>query len=280
MAAGKRSRNWLCGPNPVGLLLLAVSVLCAPGFAGEVADQTQSLYRVELLLFRHLRSPEHGPEAWPPWQPLSLPANALPLGKHPAGLTPAPGVETGRGAAPQRGGYAQLPPDRLSLGIFAASLARAPDYRLLQHLGWEQRAESGNRPVLLLGNPLLGNPRAPQGQPNPNPDPLPLQSPTEPLEFIGAVQLSSAGALQVTIDLQVNSLASASGFTPPAVGAPPAAVAPSGPRLLGYVLHETRGVRLGEIHYLDHPGFGVLLKVSRAGPGQQAAPAISNQSPR
>lgn len=262
MAARKRSRNWLRGPNPVGLLLLVLPVF-TPGFAREVADQVQPLYRVELVLFRHLRSPEYGPEAWPAWQPLSLPANALTLGENPGELTPAPGVAAGQGIAFQRGSYVQLPPARLSLGIFAASLARAPDYRLLRHLGWEQSAQPGNRPVLLLGNPLFGNPRAPQGQSNPRPNPVTLQSPDDPLEFIGAVQLSSVGALQVTVDLQVNSLVSASDFTPPAVGAPPASVAPPGPRLLGYVMHETRGVRLGEIHYLDHPGFGVLLKVSR-----------------
>lgn len=145
-----------------------------------------------------------------------------------------PGIPGDTGAEePAEFRFRLLRPEELQLGAEYQRLARLPAYAPLLHAGWVQPGlpEEQSRPFDLA---LLGafNPR-------------------------GSVRVYLSRFLHVNLDLTYQ------GSVDTAVAAPAATIELGefalAPR---FTLVTERNVRSGELHYFDHPAFGVLVKIT------------------
>lgn len=204
-----------------------------PGLLGVLALLCLALpaaaedYAVELLVFSRLAA-DDGEERWP--LPASLPATerALSLGEG--------------GMQPSSGGRA--------LQAIADSLRRSNGYRPLLHWRWVQPGWDRNQARLLHVQVPAGS-ALPLTQPSAlasNSEMQRLRDLTDPSAVTGAglplldgtVSLTRARFLHLAADLI---------YVDPATGIP-------------VQLRESRRMRSNELHYLDHPRFGVLVQVS------------------
>ncbi|MFN2308841.1 MAG: CsiV family protein [Gammaproteobacteria bacterium] len=192
---------------------------------------TAENYAVEIVIFSSLHS-DDGEEQWP--LPASFPASdqALALGEG--------GTRTTDGAR--------------SLQAIADSLGRSNAYRPLLHWRWVQPglARAQARPVRVqvpAGSALpLKQPAAGMSSPRSSSELQRLYaSPGQSANLSlldGTVSLTLARYLHLAVDLI---------FTDPATGVP-------------VRLKESRRMRSNELHYLDHPRFGVLVQVTPVKP--------------
>jgi hypothetical protein len=139
-----------------------------------------------------------------------------------------PAVQASRELAPASGTpqpYARLPDAALALTPLARRLVASGRYAVLAHAGWWQSAGTTGAPVRLDAlGAGLGLGEA----------------------LTGTMRVYRTQVLRVAADLAL---------------VRDAGTGPGGPV---WRLHETRGMRLGEVHYLDHPGLGVLVQVRPA----------------
>ena len=237
-------------------------------------DNPQPLYRVELLLFRNLTPDPRSTELWPSRKPFPVPQNAihLPLRvSQQTGSNPYhPENVASRNPAIMETppGFQALSADALTMESLANKLRRSAHYRLLSHSGWQQRAPAERRArAVLLVPPGAASTSAPHAT---GADVAPLVEETAQ-EFIGTLTLYQTRVLRVEINVQVHDSSTPARYTEPprqSTGIPsgnPYSTATFTPILEPkmYRMNETRGVRPGEIHYLDHPQFGVLLRVDQ-----------------
>ncbi len=228
--------------------LLMATALLLPFFAQA---QTESLYRVELLVFSY---PGGGAaEQWEATPDLAYPestralTNATPTDP----LHPTP--------------FTTLPPAQRELGGKAAEMQRSGRYRILFHEAWVQpmSGESGAVPIVLD--------RSGDGGEWP-----PLQ---------GTIKLYMSSDLTLETNLWLNTqgeyLHSAWRMPPPPLA--PSSIEPL-PQPAGSVaddrtypyrhavlLKQTQRMRSGEVSYIDHPMLGVVAKISPLdGPGPAA----------
>ncbi|MEZ5560367.1 MAG: CsiV family protein [Pseudomonadales bacterium] len=157
-------------------------------------------------------------------------------------------------ASLERQSYTWLPDDSLTLSREAGRLARAPGYQVLQHGRWLQPVPPRDAPQPLLiqaGTRLEGG-----------------------WQLEGTLDLSLGrylhfnarlwyyepllGAAPISVPLAAG--AGNPGPSPePATGAGPESL-PAPPAGAYLLLAESRRMRSGELHYLDHPKFGVLVR--------------------
>ena len=225
-------------------LLCCLSLLCLPALA-----EAEAWYQVEVIIFDRL-APDAGGEQWRdtpfilPDDPVDPRAAEAPT----EALQPAP--------------YHLLPPARHRLGGIYNVLRRTAEYQPLLHLSWQQPAATGRqaRHVRLR---------------HPAPDSATAPAPAEPMfieqlirpqpEIDGAIRIRGGFYLHADIDL------SRFRVIPPANKIPPAppideAAGPEATQKTRLELKETRRIKLNEIHYFDHPMYGVILQVSRLNP--------------
>jgi hypothetical protein len=240
-------------PRPTLLAVLSLCLLqTAPAWS-----QTEQRFRVELVIFAHepgaraatedfLAEPD-GPSTGrleeielafterPDW--LAILAEGRPDTDEPQ-ATRSDSLET-----------VALPPFRQLLDPAAAELdallrrLRAQSsYRPLMHLVWDQVAlPDAEPPVVDVGASLLASP-----------------------EIRGSATLSRSRFLHLRLDLE---FLPADGVTPRvlATGDGLGEVRLLTPR---YRLQESRRMRSGEVHYFDHPAFGVIAKVTPVSPSR------------
>ena len=252
---------------------LAVLLLCLAPFPGRAAPS--AWHQVEVIVFSQLE-PEVGGEVWPvnPGMPQAEFSIELLTAAPPSG--PALGPED----APLRP-YLALGQERRRLGGIYRRLRLSAEYRPLLHAAWLQPDLQGRstRAVRLDSNlfeqsaatrpelswtELAGGWSAPAspglGRSEP-PGWRPFYRPPE-LRYDGFVRLRSARFLHLDIDFAYF-LAPDEDGSSAAPGATGAALALDGEARAEYArLTESRRVRLNEIHYFDHPLFGVIVQVS------------------
>lgn len=261
---------------------LAVLLLCLLPFPSRSAPS--AWHQVEVIIFSHLE-PEAEGEVWPvnPGMPQAEFSIRL--------LTATPGLAPGPVLRPEDASlrpYLALGQERRRLGGIYRRLRLSAEYRPLLHAAWLQPDLQGRqaRAVRLDSNlfeqtavarpqltwaELAGGWRAPvspgQGRSEP-PGWRPFYRPPQ-LRYDGFVRLRSARFLHLDIDFAYF-LAPAGGGPGAAVAAPDAPDAPDAQPAPGreaqadYArLTESRRVRLNEIHYFDHPLFGVVVQVSQ-----------------
>jgi hypothetical protein len=230
-----------------------------PSPSTAVPEPAAPLYQVEVLIFAN-RDFDPAEEHFEHEMTVRLPQNldlrpvpvfdeaafALPddgaISTPPADvpvIAPAPGLEPGPGLAPAPAAVAEEPfheralrPDELQLGSPARALGRLSAYRVLAHGGWVQQG--------LPEDQTLPFDLARLGIVNPS----------------GAIKVYLSRFLHVALDVTYRDPQLA-----PAAGGAGDELAEIrlGPR---YRLHAERQVRSGELHFFDHPAFGVLLKVT------------------
>ena len=203
---------------------LALAAILGAAFVVP-AGAADRWFTVEIIVFDDLRSDNLHAEHWPadPGEP-SL-ANAVEL-TH----LPEDALDDGVHA------YRLVKPSHLTLGEVRNRLRRSAHYRPLVHAGWRLPGLSRSvaRPVH-VGRSLGGSEaRAAQGVG------------AERSSVHGTVTVSLARYLQVDIDLLYNRPASSEAAAPSS--------APTRFRLVS-----ERRMRSGELHYIDHPLFGVLV---------------------
>lgn len=222
-------------------------------FAGNAsADTDTPWFSVEILAFAHLTDAAPNEESWDedPGQPSLL--NALEPGRFPT-VTAASGTPLAAFALLER-------PERL-LNRERDYMRRSRHYRPLLHIAWRQPgfsrqlaktlhlasdmdSRNGKRtdsdPLLLAGNPL--------GQ---------------PLEGTARVYLERY--LHLELDLLYS-------MTSDQADTPGSGVLSNVASQRQFRLTESRRMRAGELHYFDHPMFGVLALITRVEADQPDTP--------
>ena len=233
-------------------------------------------YQVELIVFRHL-SPDTDGEVW--YENPGLPERnqsielisdlaeaELDATDSEAEIDAAElSVNPNRELIP----YLQLPSAELKLGGIQRVLKLSSEYRPLMHIAWQQpalRADSA-RPVhlqqyedssTLKHSEAIQEPEDIESLINQSSDELDIYEVPE-LIFDGTIKLRSSKFLHADIDFA---------FFPVDLGEDSVSQATDDGHFVlqeaDYVrLTESRKIRLNEIHYFDHPYFGVILRVSR-----------------
>ncbi len=183
-----------------------------------------------------------------------------------------------------------LAPSEKKLGGARAQLARSSKHRPLLHLLWRQPGlDKARAPTLrihnskrLLVDPVQSTPADPTvvnslaaNPPEPNPSNQVHVSPANPPtrvfdaeELDGTVQITRGRYLHVHTDLIFRRrLPNQYGIqlpTPASNDTEATGEAPTGDRLYRFELKQTRRMRRDEIHYLDHPLFGMIITIRRA----------------
>ena len=248
-------------PEPVTIIpALLLAGLIHPACA-------DNWYQVEVLVFAHLK-PDMDGEIWlqDPGRPAY--ANALALSDEDQTATVVDGREgsvsaKAEPANPDTDGpvpFVRLGRENFRLQGVYSILKRSPDYRPLQHISWQQPALKGRaaRAVHLSLYRQLTSP-APlersQIQKAEGP-----QAMGEAI-FDGFIRIRSSRLLHMEVDIN---------YFPemPEKNKNDTQVlddtGPTAARAVAYVrLKESRQIRLGDIHYFDHPLFGVIVQVSR-----------------
>lgn len=250
--------------------------------------------QVDLIVFRNFDAASAADERWPAQPALGYP-ESLRFLIDPPGGPDAGSPAAGAGAAGATGAvappvpFALLAPSESLLGDAAARIAGSQNYRLLTHLSWRQPAP-GNAAehVLVTGGRPWGEHR----------------------ELEGYVSLSRANFVHVTTHLWLNDFAESGtggdGVALPPLPRPPQSLpAPEVPPLAAaepvagepapvttadaatpgqpvgveparaqrsVLLEASRRLAPGEVHYIDHPLFGAVLKVEPWDPDAVAAP--------
>ena len=219
MAAAVLSRTASTLARAFALAAILVAVFALPAGAAE------RWFTVEIIVFEDLRSDNLHAEHWPPDPGEPSLANAIELTRLP-GDAPDDGVHA----------YRLVKSSNLKLGGVRNHLRRSAHYRPLVHAGWRLPGlpRSAARPVH-VGRSLGGSEaRAAEGVG------------AERSTVHGTVTVSRARYLQVDVDLLYHRPASGEAAAPGSV--------PNRFRLVS-----ERRMRSGELHYIDHPLFGVLV---------------------
>lgn len=239
----------------LSLLALATFVTQGGLALGQATPPAPPQYEVEVIVFaypnfdpseeRFDQSPENLPEAF--GSPLAPPVfdeslfGASPLPAAPPPAPPATDVAPTEPLVPVEDPLLVRPlrADELKLGNEYRRLRAIAGYVPLLHTGWVQ-----------------------PGLPEDQAEPFDLAT-IGALNPRGTVRVHLSRFLHVTLDLTYRSQGGAVA-TDTAAGLSELALAPR------YRLRTTRNVRSGELHYFDHPAFGVLVRVTpRAAPATQ-----------
>ena len=217
----------------------------APALAQPNAAPTPPLYQVEIIVLAH-RDFDAGEERFP--QDLTpLRANQSdPLLEVPLYVEPSPPLTPDQAAAAPEAAAVEDPlafrlltPDQLQLNSEYRKLTNSGAYRAVLHAGWVQ--------------PGLPEDRA-------KPFDLTLLGVTNPR---GNVRVYLSRFLHVSLDISYQDGAAA--------GAAPAAALGNDLREIEfaprYRLTTERQARSGELHYFDHPAFGVLVRITPVATG-------------
>ncbi|HHJ14477.1 MAG TPA: hypothetical protein ENJ79_08915 [Gammaproteobacteria bacterium] len=211
------------------LLVLALCMKMSPALADDNTEPRQ--YDIELLIFQHL-NPNDGGEAWPidysRWleAETGAPENTPDAATDP--LSPSHPPEDNTKKPVQ-----WIPPQALQLQAEAGALRRAPGYRVLQHLGWRQTVLDRNhaRPLDLPATERRG------------------------VSLNGSVKVAVERYLHLYLNLHMsdtNLPESGDAFDSDPVQF----------ELPEFRLDQHRRMRSRELHYFDHPRFGVLARIT------------------
>lgn len=209
------------------LLALLLGLMIAAAVPPAAAQSAADWYEIEIIVFR---------------QPEPTGANAE---LHPVDPPPPEASQVVSLRQPGAGGvpYEMLRSGDLKLGGVYESLEQSERYEPLLHIGWRQPGvgESAAASVAI----------PPEWQPW-------SQAQRPPLH--GLVRFHKERYLHLAVDLR---------YQPPAVAADEPELALDGTMTEivtpTYVHQQSRRLRTGELHYLDHPTLGVVVEVRQVG---------------
>jgi Peptidoglycan-binding protein, CsiV len=218
------------------LLLLSLTSIAwaqAVPTAATATPPAPTLYKVEVIVFSHLSPQAYASEAWPvhPALPtLTQSTPIMPADSSDVLLTGAPVA-----AVP----YQYLPSSDFQLTQTEKRLAANPQYQVLTHLAWLQPLAAKRVTVHISGEPLTDN-----AQNNLNDFKQWGVNGTLTLSKTNYVNLRTNLWIQLTdVQLQKAGISSSA-------------------QTREFRLAQKRRLRNNEIHYLDHPLFGIIVKVT------------------
>lgn len=256
-------------PRTLLTLLAILMALPAPAPA-----QDETWYRVELVVFKQLDLANLASELWPEDPGTPDLAEAV----EPAAAPPParPPLLPGLGTAPQP--YRLLDRAATELKTVAGSLERAAHLEPVLHLAWRQPIgeREGARPVRVRGGQRYAFTQVPEYE-------FPLRAALPEFDVLYAAPRTGAmgekagaevalipevdGTVLLTRSRYLHVYADLVFSLPEPVAlrrANPAPVADTGERqrLLRLRLRDHRRMRSEELHYLDHPAFGLLVWIT------------------
>jgi len=248
--------------------LVLAALLSLPGLVG--AEETQ-WYTVELVIFEHTGNAALASEHWPEvlgqpviegsielTDPLTLPDTG---DDDPAGTTSIPYA------------YWLLAAEDRSLDPLVSRLRRNRRYRPLLHMAWRQPGlDKKSAPTIHLRTDLQSSsisgdggvgklsadtvPATNEAQGRfPFPENLQVFAPADSPWVDGSLRLYRERYLHAEVDLLY--------YRPRPQATDTSAAVPEPQVSALFRLRESRRMRSGELHFLDHPLFGVLIKTDR-----------------
>ncbi|EAR20592.1 CsiV family protein [Nitrococcus mobilis] len=208
----------------VVVLALLLGALATPGLA-------QNTYAVEVVIFRHWEAPDNDAEFWPHQPP--------PISRSATQRLVTLGPAASGADAP---GFNRLPATKLQLAGIHQRLARSNDYRVLLHVGWRQPGLKPNNAAAVV-LPLNWFPPA-QLTAGAGASQNPFESLPQGTRLWGTLRLLQRRYLHFQVDLRYRRDG-----------------ARAGDAATVYPMTQSRRMRVGEIHYLDHPVLGILVQV-------------------
>ncbi len=247
--------------RPLAIVALALLPLFATADEPE-----QRWYSVEVIVFAQSNERYRDSEVWPDAPPTE------PSGNPPIALLPAP--EKPPQAPDEAQPFQRLLPEEMQLGGYYQRLERSSQFEPLLYVGWRQ-------PGLPMDNAQPVALQVPEASPD-----LPMDA-AEPLEaepdiaptLSGSVTLKLGRYLHFETRLQYRLAAQVDETIDPVVVQPVFEKAdaasgataeygaesyaePAAPAQQLFLMNESRRMRSGELHYIDHPLFGVLVQVT------------------
>ena len=208
-------------------------------------------YRVEVVVFAHTE-PDAAEEWW--YEAPGLPPRAQTISLLTATAAPAAGAVTEAPARQRLVPYLALPRQEYRLAGVRRALAQSREYRPLLHLAWQQPGLNAEEVrAVRLHNMRRALPASPQ-QSQTGETPAAPQYLPPVQDFTGQVRLRAARFLHLDVDLA---------YFPDLSGQPQPLSVPPRQRADYVRLTESRRIKLEQLHYFDHPLFGVIIQVSR-----------------
>lgn len=252
-------------------LLLGFALLALPWTVW--ADDTAS-YKVELIVFENLDPSATTAEVWPE-NPGTPPLdNAVDLATITAAARPSP---------PPNGTWQWLDQSQLGLNAQVRRLNRSQHYKTILHVGWIQPVDSSDKgqAVHIFDGMAAGHPAAEHN------DNTPSATTAAPHILDGTFTLREGRFLHVDVDLGYIKTVTVDA-SPPATDTPPTTDAAAGTdtaaaasstqtKQLLVRMTQSRRIHSGELHYLDHPLFGVLFEVTPYDTGENDAETKQSQ---
>lgn len=203
-------------------LLAALLVALLLAAAPVSAQQSMPWYEIELIIFRQPEPTGADAELYPVDPPAPQAEQVVSL-RQPQASTKLP--------------YSMLGSNELQLSGIYQSLKSSSHYEPLLHIGWRQPGVAGSE-AASVAIPSDWRPWTNGSQP--------------PLH--GLVRFQQDRFLHLTVDLRLQ---------PPPVEMPLTVLGLDAepPVLPTYVHQQSRRLRTGELHYLDHPTLGVIAQV-------------------
>ncbi|HWV14213.1 MAG TPA: CsiV family protein [Cellvibrio sp.] len=231
--------NWLWNAL---LLSLCVTQVARAQESQIPAENHERWYQVEMIVFARSENPAQQ-ESWPHNIQLSYPADVT-------ALKPA---ETG-----DNSGFSLLKTSERQLNPQVSSIAKSGSYSLLFHQAWRQLISAQTSSILINGGKIFNN----------------------HYELEGSIDLSVAQYLKLQTNLwltqftPVNSVNDLGANWPelpplPHTDITPADQAPDYLVKRIVKLKQERSIRSQEIHYIDHPLLGIIIKIVPYSPAAQ-----------
>lgn len=215
----------LLGRNRMNALLLSLTLLLAMLLPGTSVAEEERWYDVEVIIFSHNSQQYRDSELWPvDYELLQTEASQV--------LLP-PSADTGKPVA-----FSRLATSALQLTSEAARIQSAPDMELLLHTGWRQPGLPEEKAVSVK---IDGEPEQ---------------------RMSGTLKLVLSRYLHINTDLVYREPVSDSETKQLDSTPVDASTFSFEPRYQAYHMKQSRRMRSRELHYLDHPLFGMAILVT------------------
>lgn len=228
------------------------SLLCisAAAMAEDTPPEQPRWFQVELIFFEPVRSAATG-EVWPVPKPAAA-------GRLVTELSPPAGARQGQ----EPTAFQLLAPSNFALGELSRKLLNSRQYRVLTHIAWRQpTVELANSTAVHVHNELMqeGSMVAASKKPlvlNNLPDPIERSGEALKIKrFDGTVTVSLSRFLHLKTDITY--------YNPEVyIGEQIAQKNVDAPNIEYFKLEDSRRMRSKEIHYIDHPYFGIIAMIT------------------
>ncbi|MDT8403696.1 CsiV family protein [Sulfuriflexus sp.] len=240
------------------LFFAALLCLAGPATAQEAGSEQSRWYQVELIFFETLEPAAAG-EHWPLLTSEATtggPAIELAAPLQPVVVRDNPGIN------PRA--FQLLNPENFALTDISRQLLASRQYRILNHIAWRQPTvdKSQARAVHVHDKLMREKDRVPSPLRN---EPLLLNNLPDPLEQAdGSVEKKRFdGTVTVSVSRYLHLKADITYYNPDVyLGEQIARQNIDTPNIEHFKLVESRRMRSKEVHYLDHPYFGIIALIT------------------